>query len=148
MRLHPGRWGLLALALVSIPTFAFGQAGGFSRSQQAGMMAYTARIRAQEQVRQQATLGLIQQQFVRQQSEIQRERMQSNALIDYLESTDPYSTEGTRVFRSSRRAQAFGVPHFDSPYYMRQNPYYDRQFIQTRNRQILNLTPAVIPSGF
>jgi hypothetical protein len=137
---------VLSLSLL-LPSMAYGQAGGFSRSQQAGMMAYTARIRAQEQVRQQATLGLIQQQFVRQQSEIQREQMRSNALIDYLESSDP-SSDSPQVFRASRRAQAFGTPHYTSPYYMRHNPYYDRQFIQTRNRQLMNLTPSVIPNGF
>lgn len=129
---------IASFVLLILPAVSEAQIG-FSRRQQAGMLAYQAQIRAKEQVRQQAALQEIQRQFVTQQSEINRQQFRSDALMDYLEAADPDNPDLRPGFRMSRRAQSFGDVHYTSPYFNRINPYYDRQFIQTRNRQLINI---------
>ncbi|MFO0945295.1 MAG: hypothetical protein U1D30_05015 [Planctomycetota bacterium] len=125
-------WPMAAILVVLVPTVTQAQIG-FSRRQQAGMLAYQAQIRAKEQVRQQATLQQIQRQFVQQQSEINRQQFRSNSLIDFLESTDPETQQPPGRHRGHNLKRTCTT----SPYFNRINPYYDRAFIQTRNRQFI-----------
>lgn len=143
MNRHPLALFATISTVALAPSLAFGQIG-FSRRQQAGMLAYQAQIKAQEQVRQQATLNLIQRQFAQQQGEITRQQIQGDAFLSFLEANDPDNPNLQRGFRPSRRNQSFGTPHYSSPMFMRYLPYYDRQFVQTRNRQIINLTPSIV----
>lgn len=106
----------------------------FSPNQQAGLYAYTQQLQAIQRTRQQQQLGLIARQFAQQQTAIQLERRRSDLLIDYLQQSE---LGGSAVpVRPSMGVQAFGDPHFGSPYFNRLGPYYNYGFIQNRNRQI------------
>lgn len=111
----------------------------FSRRQQASIYAYEAQLQAQERNRQQLQLRQIQQQFVRQQSQLQAQQNRTNALVDQLDSVDPQLATNYRLAPTSR-GQMFGTAHYNSPYYMRTGPYFDYQFIRTRNRQFIQLS--------
>jgi hypothetical protein len=133
-----------ALGITLFTGDAYAQVG-LSRRDQAALYAYNTQLMAQQRMQMQQQAQQFNRQMQVQQREVQMQQLQDAALFEYLNALGGATPGATlpRTFSGNRAATAFGTVHYVSPYYMRLQPYYNYQFVRTRNRQVTNVANSV-----
>lgn len=128
--------GLTILATLAVQSNAWAQRN-FSNSQRAGLQAYITQLQSQQRVQQQNQLRQINQQFDRQQADLQSDRMRLSRLAEGVD--DLNSDAAGRSYRRIRGNNSFGDMHYANSLFQRTAPYYDYRFVTARNRNISNI---------